>query len=191
MIKLAGATELAPISEINQTPRLGAKFYGWLFVAGFLTFILHEAAHWLAGMTLGYDMEARLNAVRATTFVLPIDKAVIDSAGPVATILQAVIAFGVVMRSRSNIAFAFVYMAAFMRLLAAAISVINPNDEARLSLYFGFGKWALPMIVSMGLLVLVWKTSRHLHLNWKAHLLCYLVASVSISMVVGIDRFLF
>lgn len=175
----------------QQAPRLGLKFYGWLFAAGFLTFIFHEAAHWVAGVALGYDMEARLNAVRATTSVLPFHKAAIDAAGPFATILQAVIAFAVVMRGRSSTAFAFVYAATFMRLLAAAISVINPNDEARLSLYFGLGKWALPLIVSMALIALVWKSSRYLRLDWKEHLLCYLVASASISIVVGVDRFLF
>ena len=43
MIKLAGAAELALISEINQTPRLGANFYGWLFVACSRLFHVHIA----------------------------------------------------------------------------------------------------------------------------------------------------
>lgn len=108
-------------------------------MAGFITLILHEAAHWVAGVALGYDMEARLNAVRATTSVLPFHKVLIDAAGPITTILQGLVAFAVVMRCRSNTGFAFVYMATFMRILATAISVVNPNDEARLSLYFGLG----------------------------------------------------
>lgn len=195
MIRSVVAAELAPIRETYQTldqpPRRTAKFYFWLFIAGFFTFILHEAAHWVAGITLGYDMEARLNAVRATTSVLPFHKAVIDAVGPLATILQAVIAFAVAMRCRSNVAFAFVYVATFMRLLATVISLFNPNDEARLSMYFGLGTWTLPIIVSFGLLMLTWRASQRLTLTWKEHVLCYLTASASISLVVGIDRFAF
>jgi len=176
---------------IDQNQSRHARFYFWLFIAGFCTFILHEAAHWAMGSILGYDMEARLNAVRATTAVLPFHQALIDAAGPLATILQAVVAFAIAMRYRSNTAFVFIYMAAFMRLLASGVSIFNLNDEARLSVYFRLGIWTLPALVSSALLILTWRASRHLTLTWKEHLLCYLTASVSISLVVGIDRFVF
>ncbi len=195
MIRSGVTVELAPISGayliLSQPQRRAAKFYFWLFIVGFFTFVLHEAAHWVAGITLGYDMEARLNAVRATTFVLPFHKALIEAAGPLVTILQAFIAFAVVRRSRSNTAFAFVYVATFMRLLATVISLFHPNDEARLSMYFGLGTWTLPIIVSFGLLMLTWRASQRLALTWKEHALCYLTTSASISLVVGVDRFAF
>lgn len=191
MIRQSVVAERAVIGGAHQNLTRTAKFYFWLFLVGIATFIWHEAAHWVVGTALGYDMQPRLNSVRASTSVLPPHQAIIDAAGPVATVLQAGVGFAVVLRKHASIAFTFVYMAAFMRLLATAVSLFNANDEARLGMYFGIGKWTLPIIVSAGLLVLVWKSSRYLHLTWKEHLLCYLVASASISLVVGIDRFVF
>lgn len=188
------AFERAVIDRVHQNLPRKASFYGWLFIAGFFTFILHEAAHWAVGTALGYEMQMRLNAVTAVTAitsVLPSHKAMIDAGGPLATILQAVIAFTIVIRYRANTAFAFLYLAAFMRILANAISFLNPNDEARLSAYLGVGMWTLPSVVSIGLLLLVWHASRRLQLTWKEQLCCYLIASASVSLVVGIDRFIF
>lgn len=191
MISSGVAAERALIGGAQQNLPRNATFYYWLFIAGFFTFVLHEAAHWVAGSALGYDMQARLNAVTATTAVLPAHKAMIDAAGPLVTILQALIAFAFVLRYRANTAFVFLYMAAFMRVLASAISVFNPNDEARLSVYLGLGMWTLPIVTSLALLVLTWRASQYLMLTWKEHVLCYLTASVSISLVVAIDRLVF
>jgi hypothetical protein len=191
MIRSGVAVERVLIGGAQQNRPRNATFYYWLFIAGFFTFIQHEAAHWVAGTALGYDMQARLNAVSATSAVLPLHKVIIDAAGPFITIVQALVAFAVVMRYRTNTAFVFLYMAAFMRVLATAISAFHPNDEARLSIYWGMGTWTLPIVASLGLLLLVWRASRHLRLTWKEQLLCYLVASASVSLVVGADRFAF
>ncbi len=168
-----------------------AKFYAWLFIAGFLTFILHEAAHWAAGNLMGYPMNVRLNGVDFLTPVSAMDQAIADAAGPLVTILQAIIAYLLVNFRKSHRAFAFLYFAAFMRLLAAAVSVFHPNDEARLSSFLGLGVWTLPIVVAAGLVVLVWQASRMLKTGWRDQLACYLVASLSISAVVFADRFLF
>jgi hypothetical protein len=191
MIRPGAAVEPPLVGGTQQNALRSAAFYLWLFIAGFFTFILHEAAHWVAGTTLGYDMQMRLNAVTATSAVLPLHKAVIDAAGPLATILQAVVSFALVIRYRANSAFVFLYMPAFMRVLATVISVFNSNDEARLSIYWGLGPWTLPLMVSVSLLFLFWRASRHLQLTWKEQLFCYVVASASVSLVVGADRFVF
>ncbi len=168
--------------------RLGKSFYLWLLGAGLLTFAAHEAAHWLAGSALGYDMILSPNRVRATVAMAPAHAAVTDAAGPAITLLTALAAFAVVVGRGSRVAFAFLYSAAFMRLLAAVVSVFNPNDEARLSNYLGFGMWTLPVLVAGGLIVLTWLAATRLKLSWKDNLLCYLVASLTVSLVVGIDQ---
>ena len=78
-----------------------------------------------------------------------------------------------------------------MRLVAGLVSILYPNDEARLSLYFGLGKWTLPLLVAAGLIVLAIRGGKRFQLGWKDHLLCYLVASLSVSAIVGLDRFVF
>lgn len=168
--------------------KLNNVFYLWLVGIALLSYVLHEAAHWLAGAAFGADMHFGLNRVKLLSPLLPWQKAVMDAAGPVFTICQAFVALGFVLRTGSHKAFGFLYIAAFMRAVAGLVSLANPNDEARLSMYFGLGKWTLPVIVAALLIALVWKGSRRLQLGWKDQLLCYLAASLIMSAIVGFDQ---
>lgn len=169
--------------------KLKPSFFVWLVVVFFITNLLHEGAHWLAGSAMGIDMQFGLNVVRYLTPAEPWQHMVADAAGPVLTILQGIVAYVLVQRSGSHIAFAFLYTAAFSRLTAGLVSVLHPNDEARVSMYWGMGKWTLPVLVAAGLIALVVAASRRLALGWKDQLLCYVVASLAVSAVVGLDRF--
>jgi hypothetical protein len=169
--------------------RLKAPFYPWLIAAFLISYLIHETAHWLMGAALGMDVQFRLNAVRYLSPTAPWQRALADAAGPLVTIAQALIAYLMVQRGASVRAFAFLYVAAFMRFAAGVVSVAYPNDEARLSLAAGLGKWTLPVVVAAGLVVLAYKGSRRLGLTWKDQVLCYLVASLAISAIVGLDRF--
>ena len=175
----------------SSQPISTARLNLWLFLAGFATFALHEAAHFMAGLALGYDMSARLNGVSSLTPASATHKAIIDAAGPLITIAQAVVTFILVRRFKLSVAFAFLYFAAFMRLLATGVSAFNLNDEARLSVYFGLGAWTVPIVVSLGLMLLAWRGSQSLALTWRQHGLCYLTASVTVTVIVGLDRMLF
>ncbi len=170
--------------------KLKPAFFLVLVLVFFVTNLLHESAHWLAGAAFGFDMQFGLNAVRYLSPTEPWQRMVTDAAGPVYTILQGVLAWVLVRRGASTTAFAFLYAAMFSRLTAGLVSVLHPNDEARVSLYFGLGKWTLPVLVAAGLLALVVAASRRLGLTWKDQLLCYLVASLAMSAIVGLDRFM-
>ena len=163
-------------------------FYGWLLLAGILSYLIHEAAHWLMGASFGANMEFGINAVRYLSPLTPSQRAMTDGAGPCVTILQAIVAYVLLQRRRAPVAFAFLYFAAFMRVVAALISLVMPNDEARLSAYLGLGLWTLPLLVGGVLVALVWKASKVLQLTRKDQLLCYLVASVVTTLIVVLDR---
>jgi hypothetical protein len=169
--------------------KLKAPFFAWFVFAFLISYLVHESAHWLTGAALGIDVEFRLNAVRYLSPTAPWQRAVADGAGPAVTILQAIIAYFLVKDRASIKAFAFLYVAAFMRFAATVVSVLNPNDEARISMTLGLGKWTLPLLVTGGLLLLAAKGSRHLQLTWKDQVVCYLVASIAVSAIVGLDRF--
>ncbi|VXB63013.1 conserved membrane hypothetical protein [Massilia sp. 9I] len=169
--------------------KLKPSFFFWLVVVFFITNLLHEGAHWLMGTAFGFDMQYGLNIVRYLSPAEPWQRMMCDAAGPVLTILQALVAYALVQRKASTIAFAFLYTAMFSRLTAGLVSFLHPNDEARVSMYFGLGKWTLPVLVAGGLIVLVVKASKRLGLNWKDQVLCYLVASLAVSAIVGLDRF--
>lgn len=170
--------------------KLRLPFFAWLILVFFITNLVHESAHWLIGAALGFDMRFGLNAVSYLSPTQPWQRALADIAGPIITIAQAVVAYILVMRQASLNIYAFLYAAFFMRLVAGLVSVLHPNDEARVSMFLGLGKWTLPAMVAVGLLVLVLKASRRLQLKWKDQLASYAVASIAVSVIVGLDRIL-
>ncbi|HWQ86049.1 hypothetical protein [Brevundimonas sp.] len=167
--------------------RTGAGFYGLVFVAGFITFVLHEGGHWLAAMLLGHEAYFGLNSAGARGAVGAADHAIISAAGPAVTLVQAFVALRLVQARASAAAWIFLFQAAFMRFMATVISLFNPNDEARISEWLGWGTWTLPAIVTLGLFGLLAIGSRRLGVSWKTLALTWVVASVAVTAVVGLD----
>ncbi len=162
-------------------------FYAILFCVGIGTFFIHELAHWITGVALGHDMIASPNHVWSRDPMSVGDQGLVSAAGPLVTIAQAIVGFWLVKRGRSLLGFALLYMAFFMRLLATAVSLSNPNDEARVSQLLGWGTWTLPLTVVVGLFILLAAASRKLELSLRDQFFCYLVASVVVSLIVGVD----
>lgn len=169
--------------------KLKPSFAGVLFLVFLLTYVMHEFGHWLAGAWFGFEMKATLNAVQVLSPAEPWQRGVMDAAGPLVTILQGLIGTWLVLKRKSQLGFAMVYTAAFMRAVAGLISFFMPNDEARLSVLLGMPMWVLPAVVTALLIALVVKCSRALQLTWKDQLLCYVAASVASAAIVGFDRF--
>ena len=115
------------------------------------------------------------------------DQGLVAAAGPLVTIAQGVVGFQLVRRRRSLLGFALLYMAFFMRLLATAVSLSKPNDEARVSQLLGIGTWTLPLIVVVSLLILLVAASRKLELRFRDQFFCFFVSSVVVTLVVGAD----
>lgn len=167
--------------------RLDARFYSLLFLVGILTFLVHEFSHWIMGTSLGHEMLASPNRVWSKGPISPTHGMLVSAAGPAITIVQGLIGFWLVRSRASLVGFAMLYMAFFSRLLAAAVSVLNPNDEARISAQLGIGTWTLPILVVAGLFALVYLASRHLKLSLRQQFFCYVTASIAVTLVVGAD----
>jgi hypothetical protein len=169
---------------------LSPGFYPILFLVGLGTFLFHEFAHWLAGVALGHDMIASPNHVWSKDPMPVGDQGLVAAAGPLVTIVQGIIGFWLVRRRQSHVGFALLYMAFFMRLLATAMSLFNPNDEASVSQLLGIGTWTIPLIVVSGLFILFQAASRKLKLRFPDQFFCYAVASLVVSLIVGADAML-
>ena len=146
---------------------------GWSMIPLFavavaFTFAAHEGAHWAAGEMLGLDMYLRVNSAGLARGVYQSDvqAMLVTAAGPAFTILQGLIAFACIQWWHAASAFPFLLSSFLMRALAAGVSGGTPNDEARLSLWLGFGKWALFAAVLGFLLVLLVLAIRRLGLSW-------------------------
>jgi hypothetical protein len=131
-----------------------------LFVALVVTgsWVLHEFAHWLMGESLGYDMKMTLNKgyPLAGKYKSAIDYQWISAAGPLITIIEAIVVFVLLRRMRSIYLFAILLTCFYMRLLALGLSFSKPNDEARISDFLGWGAFTLPLIVNLFLFSLVY-----------------------------------
>lgn len=167
--------------------RVDASFYAWFALVAVATYLVHEAAHWLAGASLGYPVSYGINSVIPGRPMTAHAHMLMSAAGPAVTVLGALIAFVLVMRRDSLIAYAALYFALFMRVIAAGVSIFNLNDEARISDTLGLGPWTLPGVVIMVLLIPTVIASRHLRLSWKVNALAYVVSSLVAAAVVGLD----
>jgi hypothetical protein len=158
-----------------------------LLLVGAATFIVHEFFHWLAGTLLGYPMRISPNAVGPLSPMLPMHHTLMTAAGPIATYIQAAVGYALVAQRASLVGFAMVYMAFFMRIVAMGVSVFNPNDEARISRDLGLGLWTLPSLAVGSLFLLVYLCSRHMRISVREQLICYVIASVVVTIFVGAD----
>ncbi len=174
-------------SDRAVRPKFTAGYAGLLALVILGTFVIHEGAHWGAGTILGHQMSYGLNGSVPSAATSAGDHALISIAGPLVTILQALIALYLVRTRRSLAAFAVLYAAAFMRVVAQGLSFILPNDEARVSDWLGIGFWTLPIVTASALVACTIWASRRLGASWRFNALAYLVASLTVSVIVGAD----
>ena len=160
----------------------------WLLVpfAGVVTWGVHEAGHFLMGRSLGYDMWMSMNRAGPVDgdYTSTRDRVFVAMAGPLVTYLQAGIALWAVRARGSSLAYAFLFLAFFMRLTAFAVGISNPNDEARASLDLGLPAWVLPSIACSILLGMTVAGSRRLRVGWRTNTLLYLAASTVAAAIV-------
>lgn len=166
--------------------RIPIAFYAVLAAACPLTFVLHEGGHWLAGTLLGHAMRFSLNAVvtASGTSASTLDALMITGAGPLVTLLQGIVAFLLVRRRNALMAYAFLFAAWFMRFAAALVSIVNPNDEARMGLQLGLDAWMLPTAIVLVLLALTGLGARRLGVGWRTNVASYLDCSVLFAAIV-------
>lgn len=168
------------------------KFIPLYLIVVVLTFIIHEAGHFLAGKVFGYEMFMSINKAGIANRGTPDaqwHQQVISIAGPVITYLQAMIGTLISYRYKALWAFPIVFMAFMMRLMAAVISLFSPNDEYRVSDWLGIGSWTLPIIAVIGLFALTVMASRTLGLGWKSWLLSFVVCSAGITAIIFTEPF--
>ena len=162
-----------------------------IIVGVLFTWVLHEFLHWFTAELMGYESVLRLNSV------YPVnkdeqpdwDKIYISAAGPVVTILQALVVFLILKKNRWNkLIYPLLFIPFYMRALAGIINFLNPNDEGRISQFLGLGLYTISIAVSGILLFLVYKISKKYKLNWKFHLWTTLLVLVFSTLLIMLDQ---
>ena len=161
-------------------------------VATIVTYLIHEAGHWAMGEILGYDMWVNINSAGLARgeYRAEWHGQLVAAAGPIITLLQGVIAFIIIRKHKAITAFAFLFPALMMRIMAMAVSLKNPNDEAKVSEWLGLGPWTLHIFVVAVLLGLTVKGGSYLRWKWHSYLLAYLAISIGLTAVVMGEAFI-
>jgi hypothetical protein len=159
-------------------------------LAVFVTWEIHEFAHWLTGRLLGYDTAMTLNTGYSLQSVKISDAQIISGAGPVITLAEAVLVFVLMRRGNGRWLYPFLAACFYCRLLATVVSLLHPNDEARISKYLGIGTFTLPLMVSAFLFFLVYKTSVQCGLDKKFNAITFVLVIVFSSIIILSDQFL-
>ena len=102
---------------------LALKQIGLAFLIVVVCVVLHEVGHLLAAKALGYDAVIRMNSVSLAGGATSIrDQIIVDAAGPLVTVLLALI--GLAMSARGAVVGpTIVFGALMMRVLAAIIDL--------------------------------------------------------------------
>ena len=137
--------------------------------AVFVTFLLHEATHWLTGVLLGNDMRMTLNSAypASGSYLESWHMGVVSATGPLFTMIQAVVVYLLMQRNRSALLYPFLLTPFLMRLLALFMNFLNPQDEGRISQMLGLGLLTLPILVCTPLFFLTLRASQQRGYGWK------------------------
>jgi hypothetical protein len=160
------------MTSYYTSPKVDKKYVAISAIAVFLTWTLHEFAHWTVGESLGYDMGMTLNSGYPLSgqYLKDLHHQMISAAGPIFTLSEALLVFVLMMQRKRILLYPFIFTCFYMRLFAAIISFLHPNDEARISTAIGIGKFTLPIIMTAILFGLTYKVSKTYLLNNKFNL---------------------
>jgi len=152
-----------------STPKINNQYIAIFAIAVFLSWTLHELAHWIVGECLGYTMGMTLNSgfPLSGQYAQNWHYQLISAGGPIFTLCEAILIFILMTKRKRILLYPFIFTCFYLRLLATIISFRNPNDEARISYALGIGKFTLPIISTIILFTLVYKISKSYGLSTK------------------------
>lgn len=160
-------------------------------VAVFLSFELHELAHFFTGEFLGNKMAMTLNSAYPVNgfYLKEWHYTVVSAAGPLFTIIQAFIFYFLLKRYNNYFLYPWLLIPFFMRFTAMILSFRRPNDEARISTQLGWGMFTLPLIVSFFLLFLVFKIAQKYNYTKRFNLITVLLILFFYSTIILTDKY--
>ena len=175
-------TESQQISWVKYTLiTLLAVVFTWLF---------HEFMHWLTGEALGNKMVMTINSgyPESRQYVSSWHATVISAAGPIATLVQAIVIYSLIKTRYNLVLFPFLLTCLYMRTIAGFLNFINPNDEGRVGIDLGVGKFTLSILVVAFLFYLTYKAISNNGISRKIVIITTLVVMFLSSVLVLFDQ---
>lgn len=132
--------------------------------------LLHELAHYAAGIALGNSMKMNLNLVRPlSAYVHPSHPLLVAAAGPVATMIQATGATAAMFlhRERGGWLVGFAGFPVVYRVWPYVVSSSTQQDEVLVGVALGLG-WAVPVMIWCALGALAFAGARRTRAGWRS-----------------------
>jgi hypothetical protein len=169
--------------------RIDLKYILLLFTAVFASTIFHEYAHWSIGEVLGNKMIATLNGTNpvAGDYINEWNRNYITLAGPLFTVLQAILFYFLIKKYRKIELYPFLLFPFVMRFFAGLANFLEANDEGRLGLSLGIGLFTISILVCSFLFSLVYKTSKEMKIGLKLNVISFFLCSLFLLFLVFID----
>ena len=169
---------------------ISLKYVLFVLIAVIFTWVLHEFSHWCVGELLGNDMVMTLNSSypKSRTYIEPWNAMIVSAAGPLITLVQAVVFYMFLKRHTSACLFPFLLTCLYMRVLAGAMNVINLNDEGRISKALGLGTFTLPILMTVVLFYLTYDIAKARGYRTKFIVVSVLLITLFTSIVILGDQ---
>ncbi len=175
-------------SDMRES-RIGWQLVLLMVPVAFLTYLFHEFGHWTVGELLGNDMVLGLNQANARSgvYIGKTDALYISLGGPLFTLLQALVGWILVEKTKSMYAYSFLFFAAFCRFFSILLGGYSLQDEARISALLHMNRFVAAFVLT-ALFVLVWRGSRTLKLSAKAVGYFAVLSTLAILLVIAVER---
>ena len=162
-----------------------------LFGAVLLSCFFHEFAHWIAGELLGNKMSMSFNGASPVSGEYRHDwnANIITISGPVFTVLQGIVFYFILYRSKNTYLYPFLFFPFVYRFFAGLANTFGPNDEGRIGLSLGIGLYTISILFSGFLLFLIVRFSIKNKVNLKFNLITFLLSAISLLVVVFLDQY--
>jgi len=193
-----GATEIESNSADSRpaagerSNALSLRLVLILLLAAYASYLFHEFGHWLAGTLLGNEMIMTLNGTypQSGSFLADWHRLCVGIGGPAFTIIQSVIALGIIEKHRTPFAYPFLFFPCFSRIFSLTLGKFSAQDEAGISAMLGLGDYAVAVVVCSVLVALVWRGSRRLKLNGMFISAFFLFSTLFKLMVIATHKLL-
>jgi hypothetical protein len=177
----------------NIDKKLLVKLFILFIPVAYASYLFHEFGHWIIGEALGNNMIYSLN------YVWPKDGHYIGAShnlyvligGPAFTIILSILFLLIIEKYKTIYAYPFVFFQMFMRFFSLFFGGFSKQDEARISLILGLGKYTVAIIVLVILSVLVLRASYKLKINFKDNCYFFTISTVVILLVIATYKIIF
>lgn len=152
-----------------ENQKINTRYIVMVLLGVLFTWEFHEFFHWLTGELLGNPMAMTLNTAYPVSgsYLKSWHEHVVSAAGPVATLLEALLVFLWIKRNNNFLLFPFLFTCFYSRLMAGVMNFINPNDEGRLSLALGTDVFFLSVVIVGFLSYLVYQSVKRLKMTGR------------------------